>query len=146
MDNEDLFVMLDECIAYASELLISKENLESFAMVLEPDNNIRSLSVNEKSGEARYEAFLAALRGEAKEDKIIAMALLSNVTIPDNFNAPVNSGIRVHIEEKAFEADNTLSARLLYIPYQLYRTKEDEKTQIQLHNPIPVGLKCEVFV
>ena len=74
------------------------------------------------------------------------MALLSNVTIPESFSPVVESGIRIHVEEKAFEADNKLSARLLYIPYQLYRTKDDDTVHIHLHDPIPVGLGCEVFV
>jgi len=146
MDNEHLFIMLDECINYAKEVLISSQNLSSFAMVLEHDNSMRSLELNETDDETRYEKLLEMLKNEAKEEKITAMALLSNVTIPENFSPAVSSGIRIHIEEKAFKADNKLSARLLYVPYQLFKTKEDNTIQIHLHDPIPVGLGCEVFV
>ena len=146
MDNEHLFIMLDECINYAKEVLISSQTLSSFAMVLEHDNSMRSLELNETDDETRYEKLLEMLKNEAKEDKITAMALLSNVTIPENFSPAVSSGIRIHIEEKAFKADNKLSARLLYVPYQLFKTKEDNTIQIHLHDPIPVGLGCEVFV
>ncbi len=146
MDNEHLFTMLDECIDYASKVLTSSQSLDSFAMVLEHDNNIRSIKCDEEDDAVRYERLLEALRDEAKEDRITAIALLSNVTIPDNFSPAVSSGIRIHIEEKAFQAENKLSARLLYIPYQLYRTKEDPTVQIQLHNPIPVGMACEIFI
>jgi len=146
MDNEHLFIMLDECINYAKEVLISSQNLNSFAMVLEHDNSMRSLELNETDDETRYEKLLEMLKNEAKEEKITAMALLSNVTIPENFSPAVSSGIRIHIEEKAFKADNKLSARLLYVPYQLFKTKEDNTIQIHLHDPIPVGLGCEVFV
>lgn len=146
MDNEHLFIMLDECINYAKEVLISSQNLSSFAMVLEHDNSIRSLELNEANDEIRYEKLLEMLKIEAKEEKITAMALLSNVTIPENFSPTVSSGIRIHIEEKAFKADNKLSARLLYVPYQLFKTKEDETIQIHLHDPIPVGLGCEIFI
>lgn len=146
MDNEHLFVMIDDCIEYAKEVLTSAKTLESFAMVLEPDNNIRSITIQEQRGEERYEALLQALRDEAKSDKITAIAILANVTIPDSFSPAVSSGIRIHIEEKYFAADNKLSARLLYVPYQLYKTKEDEQVHIQLHDPIPVGLACEIFV
>jgi len=146
MDNEHLFVMLDDCIDYAKEVLISSKNLESFAMVLEPDNSVRSITISEQSSEERYEALLEVLRDEAKSEKITAMALLANVTIPDNFSPAVSSGIRIHIEEKDFRAENKLSARLLYVPYQLYKNKDDEQIHIKLHDPIPVGLACEIFV
>jgi len=146
MDNEELFLMLEECVGHASQRLTQGQNLESFAMVLEPSNNRRHISVDEMDGEARYEALLEILRSEAKAESITAIALLSNVTIPENFNAAVSTGIRIHIEEKSFQADNKLSARLLYVPYQLFKTKQDETIQIQLHDPIPVGLACEIFV
>jgi len=146
MDNEHLFIMLDECINYAKEVLTSSKQLESFAMVLEPNNDIRSIHSQESDGELRYEELLEILRKEAKTDKITAIALLSNVTIPESFSPAVSSGIRIHVEEKDFEADNKLSARLLYVPYQLYKTKGDDSIQIQLHDPIPVGLACEIFV
>jgi hypothetical protein len=146
MDNEHLFIMLDECINYAKEVLTSSKQLESFAMVLEPNNDIRSIHSEQSDGELRYEELLEALREEAKADKVTAIALLSNVTIPENFSPAVSSGIRIHVEEKDFQADNKLSARLLYVPYQLYKVKGDDSVQIQLHDPIPVGLACEIFV
>jgi len=146
MDNEHLFTMLDECIDHAKEMLLSSQSLDSFAMVLEPNNDIRSLYLEHNDDTVRYETLLQMLRDEAKEDKITAVALLSNVTIPENFSPAVESGIRIHVEEKAFEAENKLSARLLYIPYQLYKTKEDDTIRIHLHDPIPVGLGCEIFI
>ena len=146
MDNEELFLMLEECVGHASKQLTSGQNLESFAMVLEPSKDTRHINVDEMDGEERYEALLEVLRTEAKNKGILAIALLSNVTIPDNFNPAVSTGIRIHIEEKDFQADNKLSARLLYVPYQLFKTATDDSVQIQLHNPIPVGLACEIFV
>jgi len=145
LDNEELFLMLEKCVEHASNQLISGQSLESFAMVLEPTNKTRHITIDEKDGEARYEALLELLRLEAEAETITAMALLSNVTIPDSFKAAVSSGIRIHIEEKHFQADNKLSARLLYVPYQLFKTKDDPTIQIQLHDPIPVGLACEIF-
>lgn len=146
MDNEHLFIMLDECINYAKEVLTSSNKLESFAMVLEENNDIRSIHSEPQDEEERYEDLLAKLRDEAKAKRISAIALLSNVTIPESFSPAVSSGIRIHVEEKDFQADNKLSARLLYIPYQLFKTKEDDTVQIHLHDPIPVGLACEIFV
>jgi len=114
-------------------------------MVLEPNNDVRSVTVEEQYGEERYEALLEVLRDEAQAEKITAMALIANVTIPESFSPAVSSGIRIHVEEKDFKTENKLSARLLYVPYQLYKTKEDNQVHIQLHDPIPVGLACEIF-
>lgn len=146
MDNEHLFIMLDACIDMAKEQLCNSQNIDSFAMVLETDNAFRSIDVQEKDVSLRYETFLEVLKIEAEAESITAMALLSNVTIPEHFSPAVSSGIRIHVEERDFKAQNKISARLLYVPYQLYREKEDAPVQIHLHDPIPVGFPCEIFV
>jgi len=159
LDNEELFLMLEECVGHASQQLTSGQNLESFAMVLEASNTKRHISVDEMDGEMRYEELLEILRDAAKTQGITALALISNVTIPENFKSAVSTGIRIHIEEKKqprsqsdFSGEaasnniyDKLSARLLYVPYQLFKTTSDDTIQIQLHDPIPVGLACEIF-
>lgn len=146
MDNEHLFIMLDACVEMAKEQLCASQNIDSFAMVLESDNAYRSIEVEEKDAVLRYEAFVERLKIEAKTEDIAAIALLSHVTIPEHFSPVTTSGIRIHVEERDFKAENKLSARLLYIPYNLYREKADGHVQIHLHDPIPVGFPCEVFV
>ena len=146
MDNEDLFLMLDECINHAKQTLTTSHTLIPFAFVLEHDNSTRSITIDEKDIESRYENLLEVLKTEAKESNITAIALVSNVTIPQDYNASAESGIRIHVEEKAFEEQNKLSARLLYIPYNLFKTAEDSEVQIKLHKPIPVGLAKEIFI
>ena len=146
MDNEELFLMIDECIQHAQKALTKEQKLNSFAMVLEENNTSRKIEVKQMDEDLRYEELLAILRDEVKSNKIIAIALLANVSIPENFNSQFPHGIRLHIEEKAFEAENKLSARLLYVPYQLFKAKDSDELHIQLHNPIPVGLACEIFV
>ncbi len=146
MDNEELFAMLDTCISQASQALSSEQKLDSFAMVLDNDLTVREIELEELDGQLRYETLIELLKMEAEAEKITAFALLSNVDIPENFSPEVSTGIRIHIEEKNFQANNKLSARLLYVPYQLYRIKGNPTVQIQLHTPIPVGLPCEIFV
>jgi len=145
VDNEELFLMLEEGIEHASNKLVQGQSLESFALILDADNKTRFIHGDEMDGEIRYEELLSILRTHASEKSIIALALLSNVTIPENFKPSVSTGIRIHIEEKDFQADNKLSARLLYVPYQLFNTTKDDSIQIRLHDPIPVGLACEIF-
>lgn len=155
MDNEELFLMIEASVEHASKQLTSEQNLVSFAMVLEKDNTHRHINSTIPEGETRYENLLEQLRSQAHNDEVVAMALLSNVTIPENFNAAVSSGIRIHIEHKpsllpsqqsSQEIHNKLSARLLYVPYQLYKTKDDDTINIQLHEPIPVSMASEIFI
>ncbi len=145
MDDEKLFEMLDECIAKAVTLLENSDELEPFAMILEADDSTQSLAFEEKDHEKHYELLLEALRAEAKNGGIKACAVLARVTIPENFGPAVSEGIRIHVEERA-SSHEKIAARLLYIPYQLYKTESDEKISVHLHNPIPVGLPSEIFV
>jgi hypothetical protein len=145
MDDEKIFNMLDQCIEKAVFALENGQTLEPFAMVLESDDSTQHIAFNEADHEKHYELLLEALRSEAKNGEIKAAALLARVTIPENFNPAVPEGIRIHVEERA-SSHEKIAARLLYIPYQLFKQKGDEKVSVHLHHPIPVGLPSEIFV
>lgn len=145
MDDEQLFEMLDDCVAKAVKTLEKGESLEPFAMILEADESARHLSFDESNHEAHYMQLLEALRAEAKRGEIKAAALLARVTIPENFGPAVPEGIRIHVEERA-SSHEKIAARLLYIPYQLYRSEGDTAIRVHLHHPIPVGLPSEIFI
>lgn len=145
MNDEKLFEMLDACVAEAVNLLEKGETLEPFAMILECDDRAHRLSFDESDQERLYTRLHEALKAEAARGEIKATALLARVTIPEGFGAPVSDGIRIHVEERA-SSHKKLSARLLYIPYQLYRTGEEGKITVHLHPPIPVGMPAEIFV
>jgi hypothetical protein len=145
MDDEKLFEMLDECVKRAVTILENGETLKPFAMTLEADDTTQYLSLGEADQEKHYTLLLEALKAEAKQGQIKAAALLARVTIPEHFGPDVPEGIRIHVEERASSHDK-IAARLLYIPYQLYRTQDDAKIRVHLHHPIPVGLPSEIFV
>lgn len=146
MDDEKVFEMLDECVAFAKEQLETRQELTPFAMVLNTKEEIESLHNNEPDPHARYEQLHETLKLQAKQGSIIAVALLAKVTIPEHFSPTVSEGIRIHIEEKA-SAHEKIAGRFLYIPYQLYKTEEgDEKISVHFHNPIPVGFPSEIFL
>jgi hypothetical protein len=144
MDDEKIFNMLDECIEKAVFALENGNTLGPFAMTLEADDTTQYLAFDESNHEKHYELLLEALRAEAKNGEIKAAALLARVSIPVNFNPAVPEGIRIHIEERA-SSHEKIAARLLYIPYQLFKQKGDKKVSVHLHNPIPVGLPSEIF-
>jgi hypothetical protein len=145
MDDEKLFEMLETCVASAVTALENEEPLYPFAMVLDTDNTARHVRNGEEDQQKRYERLLEMLRAEAQEKKIKAAALLARVTIPSGYSPAVPEGIRIHVEERSSSGEK-LAARFLYIPYQLYRTEEDAKVQVKLHNPIPVGFPSEIFL
>ncbi len=146
MNDERVFELLDECVAFAKEQLETEQELTPFAMYLNTDAAIESLHNDETDQHARYEQLHETLKLQAEQGKIIAVALLAKVTIPEHFSPSVSEGIRIHIEEKA-SSDNKLAGRFLYIPYQLYKTEDgDEKIHVHFHNPIPVGFPSEIFL
>ncbi|MGA7964755.1 MAG: hypothetical protein WCB49_02455, partial [Gammaproteobacteria bacterium] len=81
----------------------------------------------------------------AEETKITALAIIARVTIPKHYKAPVDDGLRIHLEER-HKADDKIGGRFLYVPYQLFADSDASKITIQLHNPIPVAFPPEIFI
>jgi hypothetical protein len=61
---------------------------------------------------------------------------VANVTIPDEFEAPVRDGVRVHIESEGY-------ARFIYVPYEIVVADEPE---VRLHDPFAVEVDPSFFV
>jgi len=144
MDDERLFEMVETCVADAVSLLERRIALDPFAMTLEADGTPRRIDHNEPDSEVRYEILLESLRAEARSGEILAAVLLARVTIPDDYGPAVPEGIRLHIEERA-TAHEKIAARLLYIPYQLFKAEGEESLSVHLHHPISVGMPSEIF-
>ena len=144
MDDEKLFEMVEECVAFAVNRLENAQTLYPFAMFLDKDENIKSLMHEEDEHEKVYGTLLERLK--TQKDEIEVLALLARVTIPSSFSPAVPEGMRIHIEERK-HAGKKIGARYLYIPYQLYKTTEtDAKITVKLHPPIPVSFPPEIFV
>lgn len=145
MDDEKLFEMLDECVAYAVKTLESVQTLYPFAMVVDENDNIGSLNNDERDHEKCYELLYEDLKEEVQKGQIRAIALIARVNIPENFSPVVAEGLRIHIEERGASKEK-IGGRLLYIPYQLFKTPQDDaKLTVKLHDPIPVGIPSEIF-
>ena len=146
MDDENLFKMIETCVAFAVERLEKSEVLYPFAMLLERGENIESLKSDEDDHEKSYVDLVEMLKTAVERDEVQAIALLARVSIPASFAPVVEEGIRIHIEERKF-SDKKIGARYLYIPYQLYKTAEaDSKVTVKLHPPIPVSFPQEIFL
>jgi hypothetical protein len=145
MHEEQLFGMVNEAIIFAQKELETKQELTSFAMLLYKNGYVESITANEKSHDLQYDKLVETLRQRVNDEpKITGVAIVATVNIPAQYKAPVESGIRVHLEER-HKCDEKIGGRFLYVPYQLYKGANTHKVQAQLHNPIPVGIPQEIF-
>ncbi len=145
MHEEQLFEMVNEAVMFAKSELEKKQELKPFAMVLFKNGYIDSVTVDKESHDDQYETLVTALRQRiVDEPKVTGLAIVATVSIPGHYKAPVESGIRVHLEER-HKADNKIGARFLYVPYQLYKSSSSDDITMQLLDPIPVSIPAEIF-
>ena len=145
MHEEQLFEMVNEAVEFAKEELETKQSLDPFAMILFENGNVQSLKSDTTEEKRQYEKLITMLKERVAEDTTItAVALVARVTIPPHYKAPVDDGLRIHLEERD-KADNKIGGRFLYVPYQLFADSDGSKVSMQLHNPIPVAFPPEIF-
>jgi len=70
------------------------------------------------------------------------LAIAIDTLIPERYAKDVPNGIRLHLEEKS-QKDKHVSARYIYVPYQLIRRSTSGEIVAQLHQPVPVGFPAE---
>jgi hypothetical protein len=146
MYEEQLFEMVNEAVEFAKEELETKQSLYPFAMILFEDGNVQSLKSDTAEEKKQYEKLITMLKERVTGDKkITALAIIARVTIPDHYKAPVDEGLRIHLEER-HRADDKIGGRFLYVPYQLFADSDTSKITMQLHNPIPVAFPPEIFI
>ena len=146
MQEDQLFEMVNEAVLFAQQELELKQALIPFAMLLYKNGFVESISTQEKDPETQYDDLVEKLREMVSDaPKITGVAIVAAVSIPAQYKAPVESGIRIHLEEK-HKSDNKIGGRFLYVPYQLYKQSGSDTIQTQLHEPIPVGIPQEIFV
>jgi len=146
MHEEQLFEMVNEAVMLAKESLETKQELQPFAMVLYKNGFIDSVSSDINDHEAQYDNLVETLRTKVQDEpKVTGLAIVASVNIPEQYKAPVQSGIRVHLEER-HKSDDKIGGRFLYVPYQLYKQSGSDKVEMQLHNPIPVSIPQEIFI
>jgi hypothetical protein len=70
-----------------------------------------------------------------RSSEALAAALVANVTIPDEFDAPAKDGVRVHLESQGY-------ARFIYVPYEIVST---DTREVRLHDPFAVEVAPSFF-
>lgn len=143
-EEEKVFEMVERCVADAVLALENGTPFIPFAKVLDTGGHIRDIACDTPEQTQCYETLLTRLRAEAKMGDIEAVALSARVNIPEHYHPDAPNGIRIHLEERA-KADRKVSARLLYIPYELFGSENGGDLTVMLHKPLSIGMPMEIF-
>ena len=145
MHEEQLFEMVNKAVLFAKEALETKQEFTPFAMLLYRNGFIENVTSKEENPHEQYDNLVEQLQTMVLDaPKVTGIAIVASVSIPAHYKPPVESGIRIHLEER-HKVDEKIGGRFLYVPYQLLQKSGTELIEAHLHNPIPVGIPQEIF-
>lgn len=139
-ENEKI-AFVEKAVYYAHGFLQKEQIFKPFLMLLNDTKEIEFYDNEESAYEKSYLLLQEMLKERSKKRDIEILCLVVDTTIPENFAKETPQGIRLHLEEKAL-IQKPIGARFLYVPYQLYREKNDS-IRVQLQAPISVGIPAE---
>jgi len=143
-DDEKALSILEAAVEKAQTSLEKTKHFQPFLMLLN-DKGETEVFENEIKESAQSYAQLEKIVEEAvKMGDIEVMVLAVDTMIPENFVKDIPQGIRLHLEEKS-QADKKISARFLYVPYELCQMK-NEAMYVKLHAPIAVGFPAKYIL
>jgi peptide subunit release factor 1 (eRF1) len=143
-EDEKAFNVLEHAVNKAQKSLEQTKNFQPFLIVLNDGGEIELFENEVEDSTESYTLLENTLRERIKEGDVDVMVLAVDTLIPERFVQDVPSSIRLHLEEKS-QIDKKISARLLYVPYNLCRVGDSDMF-VKLHTPIPVGFPAEYIV
>lgn len=143
-DDEKAFSILEQAVYKAQKSLEQTKNFQPFLMLLNDAGEIELFENEVKDATESYALLEDTLRKRIKEGDVDVMVLVVDTLIPEKFVQDVPSSIRLHLEEKS-QIYKKISARFLYVPYELCRVGDGE-IFVKLHSPIPVGFPAEYII
>ena len=142
-DDERGLMMLEKSIYEAQAMLEKKQLFNPFALLLDTEGNMERLENGIENARDSYLALSEEIKLCAEEKPIDIVVLLSDVSLPENMGeAGVESGIRVHLEERS-QQHKKIAGRYIYVPYQLQRLAGKEEIQVKLFTPSAVSFPSE---
>ncbi len=144
LEDEKALGVLEQAVYKAQRSLEQIKTFQPFLMLLNDAGEIEIFENQVEDTTESYTLLQDTLRVRIKEGDVDVMVLAVDTLIPENFKRDIPSGIRLHLEEKS-QIDKKISARFLYVPYELCKVGEAE-IFVRLHNPIPVGFPAEYIV
>jgi len=144
-DDEKAFHILETAVYRAQDSMEKTKHFQPFLMLLNDAGEIEVFENEQVESAQSYLLLEDMLRNRLQEKSDIdVLALVVDTQIPENFAGDVPNGIRIHLEEKS-QMNQKLSARYLYVPYELCKVAEGEMF-VTLHTPIPIGFPAEFLI
>jgi peptide subunit release factor 1 (eRF1) len=143
-DDEKAFKVLEEAVHKAQESLEKTKHFQPFLMLLNDAGKIEVFENEITNSTKSYAMLEKILKESIKMGDVDVMVLAVDTVIPENFVEDIPHGIRLHLEEKS-QIDEKISARFLYVPYELCKVENGEM-YVKLHAPIAVGFPAEYIV
>ena len=143
-DDEKAFEVLEAAVQKAQASLEKTKHFQPFLMLLNDAGKIEIFENKIKDSTESYAALGNVLNASIKMGDVDIMVLAVDTEIPENFVKDIPHGIRLHLEEKS-QVDKKISARFLYVPYELCRS-QDSEMYVKLHAPIAVGFPAEYII
>lgn len=143
-EDEKAFSILEQAVYKAQKSLEITKYFQPFLMLLNDAGDIELYENEVKDSTESYTLLEETLNDRVKEGDVDVMVLAVDTLIPEKFDQGIPNSIRLHLEEKS-QIDKKISARFLYVPYELCRISDDELF-VKLHAPIPIGFPAEYIV
>jgi hypothetical protein len=143
-EDEKAFSILEKAVYKAQKSLERTKHFQPFLMLLNDAGDIELYENEVKDSTESYTLLEETLNDRINEGDVDVMVLAVDTLIPEKFDQGIPSSIRLHLEEKS-QIDKKISARFLYVPYELCRIGDDELF-VKLHAPIPIGFPAEYII
>ena len=143
-DDEKAFALLEKAVDKAQTGLMHTHKLQPFLMLLNEKGEVETFENKISDSIESYTALEKLAEESVKMGDVDILVLVADTLIPEKFVEDVPQGIRLHLEEKS-QSHKKISARYIYVPYELCQTVEKEHF-INLHQPIAVGFPAEYIV
>jgi len=143
-DDDKAIEILQKAVDYAQQELVDSATFRPFSMVLVGDN-VEIIQNSIEDRELSYDEVCRDIEDIVSDKQVDILVIAIDTAVPDEFakdsKDDTKSSIRLHLEERS-QLSKDISARYIYVPYQLYQ-KEAKELFVQLYRPIPVGLIAE---
>jgi len=144
LDDEKALRVLEEAVNKAQDTLEKTKYFQPFLMLLNDSGDIEVFENGIDDASESYAKLEEVAKDSVQMGGVDIMVLAVDTFIPENFVKDIPQAIRLHLEEKS-QRDKKLSARFLYVPYELCQVKDGEM-YVRLHTPITVGFPAEYIV
>lgn len=144
-NDEKALILLEKAAMKAKKSIETTLSFRPFMMMMiDGQGVLKTVENRALTDQDSYGLLEDSLTSRVKSQDDIDMVILA---IKDMMPSKLSNGepkasIRLHLEERS-QLDKKVSARFIYIPYTIYDTEEEDRYQVELGTPAPVGFPAE---